>query len=266
MAPDIAVYSFSGVYEREGFYREYIDSGKAIFRDLASLRGVNGYCSEDAGKMLLELMEEDRNTRIHFIDNGNYHYLSLLWLETIMEKNCDEYQLLYLDHHSDRQEASFGGLLSCGSWVKEAESRLPGLHKVFWVGSKHSEAENSLAHETYDFTSLFKSGENLDPDNCGLHKIPLYLSVDKDILSPDVVRTNWDQGAMRLEELLEILKTVLTVCDVRGIDICGSPGPDASDDDIRKDKEVNREIISFLTVHFWYTQAHLLSETVDKNC
>ena len=34
---------------------------------------------------------------------------------------------------------------------------------------------------------------------------PVYLSIDKDVLANDVVQTNWDQGVMRLEELMSAI-------------------------------------------------------------
>src|SRR5207244_477510 len=35
---------------------------------------------------------------------------------------------------------------------------------------------------------------------------PIYLSIDKDVLSADVVSTNWDQGSMRLDELTSAIR------------------------------------------------------------
>lgn len=232
--PDISVCSLSGVYEREDFYRDYCDKGLAVCRDLTRIKGVNGYCAEDSREELSKLLKKDRNTRIHFIDNGNYHYLSLLWMGILMEKKYEEYALIYLDHHDDRQEAAFGGLLSCGSWVRDAENSLHGLHKTIWVNS----IDTCLENENF-----------LDRSNIsGLHKINTYISIDKDILSVHEMRTNWDQGTMTNRELMELLDKLLTdpSLNVCGIDICGGPEPGAPFDDIRRDDEVNREILSFL--------------------
>jgi hypothetical protein len=41
------------------------------------------------------------------------------------------------------------------------------------------------------------------------------------VLEHDDAVTNWDQGTMRLRELLESLHTIVTYKKVIGIDICG---------------------------------------------
>jgi hypothetical protein len=48
---------------------------------------------------------------------------------------------------------------------------------------------------------------------------PVYLSIDKDVLAPTVVQTNWDQGVMRLEELtaaIRMLQGCIIASDVVG--------------------------------------------------
>ena len=45
---------------------------------------------------------------IHFLDSGNYHYVSKIWMEKIEE----EFELLVLDHHTDMQPPMFGDILS----------------------------------------------------------------------------------------------------------------------------------------------------------
>ena len=47
---------------------------------------------------------------IHFIDNGNYHYLTKLWIEKIDEP----FILVVFDHHSDMQKPLYQDFLSCG--------------------------------------------------------------------------------------------------------------------------------------------------------
>ena len=47
---------------------------------------------------------------IHFLDSGNYHYVTKLWLDQVKEP----FDLLVLDHHTDLQQPMFGDILSCG--------------------------------------------------------------------------------------------------------------------------------------------------------
>jgi hypothetical protein len=48
---------------------------------------------------------------------------------------------------------------------------------------------------------------------------PVYLSIDKDVLAPEVVHTNWDQGRMtlaQLDRLIDALPPRLAGADVTG--------------------------------------------------
>lgn len=54
---------------------------------------------------------------------------------------------------------------------------------------------------------------------------PTYLSIDKDVFSPSVVRTNWDQGQMTIPEALRIIKALsgsLVGSDITGKSLNGS--------------------------------------------
>ena len=67
---------------------------------------------------------------IHFVDSGNYHYMSLLWLKKVHTP----FRLLVFDNHTDMQPPAFGGLLSCGGWAAEALKALPFLQELVLVG------------------------------------------------------------------------------------------------------------------------------------
>jgi hypothetical protein len=59
----------------------------------------------------------------------------------------------------------------------------------------------SAARNFDDAASLISA---LRHEISGAHA-PLYLSIDKDVLSESVARTNWDQGRMLLDDLLSII-------------------------------------------------------------
>ena len=47
----------------------------------------------------------------------------------------------------------------------------------------------------------------------------IYLSLDKDVLSPQDARTNWDQGVMRVDEMLAaigMMRARIVAADVTG--------------------------------------------------
>ena len=83
-----------------------------------------------------------------------------------------------------------------------------------------------------------------DPD------LPLYISIDKDVLRKEDARTNWDQGGLALEQLLKWLELAFEKRKVIGADICGENPPDTarpvSGEDLQINSRTNRELLSFL--------------------
>ena len=77
-------------------------------------------------------------------------------------------------------------------------------------------------------------------------ELPLYLSVDKDVLSPMSAHTTWSQGDMSLEELKACLKMILSYykenCgELIGMDVCGecdSKGDGSSERNDRANEEL----------------------------
>ncbi len=102
------IMDFSGIYREEDFAVQ-----EAVWLDFRNLQGVNCYCTPEAEKEIKERICGLHVQGIHFLDSGNYHYLSKFWLEKIEEP----FSLLVFDNHTDMQEAAFFGLLSCGSWA-----------------------------------------------------------------------------------------------------------------------------------------------------
>lgn len=51
--------------------------------------------------------------------------------------------------------------------------------------------------------------------------VPVYISIDKDVMSESCAVTNWNQGRMSLKMLEDILTLFLVASEVIGVDICG---------------------------------------------
>lgn len=141
-----------------------------------------------SGKKIKELSYEG----IHFLDSGNYHYLSKFWLEKIEEP----FSLLVFDNHTDMQEAAFFGLLSCGSWVKDQLDTNGFLKEVCVLGPSRQAFEECSREDRRRIREIPAeefSKENLLEDFLERNsQLPLYLSIDKDLLSTEAARTNWD--------------------------------------------------------------------------
>ena len=216
MKNPMVIMNFSGVYEKENFYK----NEEFQWIDCKNIIGTNCYCDEIAEKELKTLIKNYSPYGIHFIDSGNYHYVSKLWIDKITEP----FSLMLFDHHTDMQPPAFGSVLSCGSWVKDAMSN-PYLNKIYLMG----------VDEKYIFTVLNQYKDKLvwysetDLENKKVlnkfknlyMKEALYISIDKDLLSTDIVKTNWDQGNITLKTLESLLNIVLYNQKIIGVDICG---------------------------------------------
>ena len=135
----LVIMNFSGVYEAEGFYKNH----GHVWVDCKDIKGTNCYCDEEGENAIREAIRELGPEGIHFLDSGNYHYVSKIWLEKIEE----EFELLVLDHHTDMQPPMFGDILSCGSWIKDALNSNPAIRHVWLAGPPADAADGIKAGE-----------------------------------------------------------------------------------------------------------------------
>lgn len=224
MKDKIILMNFTDIYKEQEFYRET----DPIWLEFSHLTGCSCYCDEEAAGILRKEIRELPAEGIHFLDSGNYHYMSLFWLEKIDRP----FRLVLFDNHTDMQPSAFGGLLSCGGWAAEALETVPALKEVILVGPDEeafSQTDAKLREKV-----RFLSGEKL----AGLSKeeitgffseipgdLPLYLSVDKDVLCPEDAVTAWSQGDMKLTELTEYLGLLFENQNILGMDVCGEAEP-----------------------------------------
>lgn len=98
----------------------------AVHLDFTSLEGTSCYLDPEAAKTIFEAIKDQPLRALHWIDSGDYHYLTALWLD-MLERPAE---LLLLDHHPDDQAPAFGdGLLSCGGWVDYVRRHNPLLQQ-----------------------------------------------------------------------------------------------------------------------------------------
>ena len=229
---------------------------------------------------------------IHFFDNGNYHYMSKLWTDRVQEP----FTLIVFDHHPDMQPPRFGGILSCGGWVKEVLDNNKFIQNAIIIGVKdelvetvREELSQSGEANILEMVTFIKESElstlsfqsslsSLTPSASGtavrsyqqinlpLRHSPgsllvsrlssqhsLYISIDKDALSPSYAVTNWDQGSLTLDALKNCITALTTNRKILGIDICGERAHDFEGDEHHSiqeadslNSELNRELVEFL--------------------
>lgn len=179
------------------------------------------------------------------LGSGDYHHLSQLLLERLSNTQ-EPIHLIVCDNHPDNMRYPFG--IHCGSWIYWA-SQLPHVARIDVIGIHSSDIGWAHAWENH-WSPLYKhklhywslqqnaswtrfiGAKNAwhdfqHPDElitAFLSQVqtseqPIYLSIDKDVLSSEVVKTNWDQGQfleVHLHQLIQACKGRLVAADITG--------------------------------------------------
>lgn len=221
--------------------------------DLSALESTNCYCDSDSAAAIRSALADKHVPAVHWIDSGDYHYLSRFWLERVDR----HFALLLFDHHPDMQEPAFEAL-SCGGWARDAFVSMDNLSQVLMVGI-NPDLELEILDLMFDGVlavteeDICHSGDNLTADVLEMISllepgIPVYVSIDKDALSEKYARTDWDQGRMTLEQLKKVLAKVASSHEILGVDICGelTRAKGATNDDMALNLQTDLEISEFL--------------------
>lgn len=237
--------NFSGIYKEQQFWQTGEIQRNIFWVEVQELPGSNCYCDGDAMETLRQKLEEFDADGIHFIDSGNYHYMSRIWLE----KLNTPFRLVVFDNHTDMQPPAFGGLLSCGGWVAASLEELPLLKEVLLVGPDQEAFDQTepVLREKVRFLSRERLREMTMEEKVLFFEelsvdLPVYLSVDKDVLCAEDASTTWSQGDMTLEELGQFVAILLEKQDILGMDVCGECDPDACEGDHLNDL-ANRKLL-----------------------
>jgi len=165
-----------------------------------------------------------------FLGSGDYHHLTWPLVERIGTQA--PFDVVVFDNHPDNMRFPFG--VHCGSWVRKV-ALLPQVAHVHVLGI--SSGDVSAAHAWENYLTPLRRGKlsywtvGVDTrwaarlglggafrpfdapaalierfvESRGASTLPVYLSIDKDVLSPDVARTNWDQGRLTDLDLLRVI-------------------------------------------------------------
>ncbi|MGE5493474.1 MAG: arginase family protein [Actinomycetota bacterium] len=182
-------------------------------------------------KALAAQMPEDYGTV--FLGSGDFHHLSHLLLKRL--RYSGPFDMVVFDNHPDNMRFPFG--IHCGSWVRHA-ARLPGIRTIHVLGICSGDVGLAHAWENHllplyrgrvrywtigvdtgwaQAVGLGKSVRRFDTGDALIEAftaqqrredIPVYLSIDKDVLAPEVARTNWDQGELDLEQVGRIIESL----------------------------------------------------------
>ncbi|CBA16274.1 arginase family protein [Xanthomonas albilineans] len=169
------------------------------------------------------------------LGSGDFHHLSLPLIARLAQRTSVPLRVVVFDNHPDNMRFPFA--VHCGSWVRRIAA-LPQVERIEVAGITSSDVGLAHAWENH-LLPLYRgklrywctgvdvrwarrlglgqavrgfssSAEMMDALLEHLRATPMstYLSLDKDVLDPQEVRTNWDQGELRVPHLLAAIQVL----------------------------------------------------------
>ncbi|MBD9291928.1 MAG: arginase [Coprococcus eutactus] len=269
------ILDFTHVYRDE----DIKDIDRFRYIDCSDIQETDMYCSKNAYEKIWGRIEPYGIQGIHYIDSGNYHYITKIITDHITEP----FGLVMYDHHTDMQIPMVPEMMSCGDWAGQTLIQNENLRQLVVVGPPESDIEQTL--ESYSGSQsgrlLTFSAEDLHGDllenklKLIRTDLPLYISIDKDVLGTEYTETNWSQGDMSIYGLERLLSVFLggqgeekntDACRnderyaggirhsrILGVDVCGEVQTDISVPEYleaeEKNEKVNIELFRFISEH-----------------
>lgn len=236
---------FSHTYPQD--IEKYVKNLKRI--DLSDLTGTTMYCSLEAKQEIEKRLAHYGLHGIHFLDNGNYHYMTKI----LTEKIHHPFSLVLFDHHNDMQQPLIHQLTGCGSWAAEMLQENTYLKQLILIGPSPKTIKE--IPEDFQKKLVCISINEIEEDSAQKEiqkidmSVPAYISIDKDVLDRYWARTNWDQGQMSIRTLEILLKDVFLNQEVIGVDICGECNLQEPLNQLLEDQKINRKTDAIL-YHF----------------
>lgn len=197
----------------------------------------------------------DGGAFLTFLGSGDFHHVSLVLLRRLTRP----FNLLVIDNHPDWMRGI--PFLHCGTWLYHAAG-LPNVQRIFHLGGDvdfdngycwlapwpmirsgkivvaparrrfQGRWWDRIAHQPLRRCSDGPAGHDLlwewlAPYRAELAARPLYISLDKDVLTASEAVVNWDSGLLSAEEVLAILSEFIDAADGRlaGMDVVGDWSP-----------------------------------------
>jgi hypothetical protein len=234
--PAIHCFRSWGPYVRLGCsFRRFEQFESAVAESLGSIHDTDPACT--------------------FIGSGDFHHVSLALLRRIEQP----FNLLVLDNHPDWMRGI--PFMHCGTWVHHA-SKLANVRTIFhvggdvdfdnsfrwlapWANLRSGKIQVISARRRFQrgaWADLGFSALRLKPDypasadridylvegyQAELARWPLYISVDKDVLTARDAVVNWDSGHLAVAEVKSVLSAFIRAArrQIAGIDVVGDWSP-----------------------------------------
>ncbi|WPX09375.1 arginase family protein [Anaerocellum danielii] len=196
------------------------------FKDLPSTKYM---CSKKVLDSISEKIKKVENS-LFFLGAGEYHHFTYMLLKKINET----FSLIVIDKHVDYAD-TYQGFITCGSWLKDAA----GLNQIAEIFVLSEEKKNVPSSKI----KIFPPTEYKNIKPC----LPVYISIDKDILTKFSINTTWDQGHCLPKTLIEIVSQFSSSFEIVGADICGEPPAQFFSLEHKKSEDINLKLLLLLT-------------------
>lgn len=196
---------------------EYLDGFNVV--DISDLNGIFAMCSYENIEILKMRAEKFSFPMISIFGSGNFHYLTYAVLKNLNKKSA----VIVFDHHDDFENFEYPNFTSCGSWIFDLIENNQFVTQVLVLGSD-VENKNLKTFEDSKLKVLKEkdlSFEKLKSTLSCVNTENIYLSIDRDILSENELKTDWDQGNISVHFLCECISYIASNFKIIGADICG---------------------------------------------
>jgi agmatinase len=173
---------------------------------------------ENSLKVVYETTQQIYNDGKYPVMIGGEHLVTLPVLQAAKEK-YQNLHVIHLDAHTDLRESFFGRTLSHATFMYHAHKFL-GDHKIFQFGIRSGDkhefewAEKHIYQRKFDF-------EGLDQIVESLKNVPVYITIDIDVLDPSVVPGTGtpEPGGMQYKDLLWAFEQFEQLGHIVGVDL-----------------------------------------------
>jgi hypothetical protein len=199
--------------------------------------------------------ENDSLPFLTFVGSGDFHHVSL----ALLGRRREPCNLLVIDNHPDWMRGV--PLLHCGTWLYHA-ARLPQVGRIFHVGGEvdfdnaycwlapwpmlrsgaivtapafrrfrgrrwAAVPHHPLRRQRHEPADRGRIETWLGPHRAELASRPLYVSLDKDVLTAAEAVVNWDSGHLTTAEVADVLRAFAAAArgGLAGMDVVGDWSP-----------------------------------------
>ena len=216
---ETVITNFSGIYKNQNFYKNYAEE-EISWTELSDLSGCNCYCDAEASDRIRKEIQAFTGKGLHFIDSGNYHYMTRLWLEKLQIP----FRLLVFDNQSSSTVVRVGrvNLDQIGTLGARYDRELVFSHALCFVEASGFDGEGEIgdgvvAGERMGFLDGVGAGiEALDVNLAGVGGRELIrvliegaIILDIHVLGCSIVGISGTDGELYAGKFLSLISRVL---------------------------------------------------------